>query len=100
MMEASVVITYYRRLKIALSNGSDLFDIDDLDDLDAVRDWAEETDDGTLSDMDFEPSMRVWSQVCSESHLCTPRTCGHDSYCFYQMANKLWVLCISYFHIL
>ncbi len=77
-----------RRLKIALSNGSDLFDIDDLDELDAIRDWAEDTHDGTLSDMDFEPSMRVWSQVCSESHLCTPRTCGHDGLCFYQTTRK------------
>ena len=77
-----------RRLKIALSNGSDLFGMDDLDELDAVRDWAEDTRDGTLSDMDFEPSMRVWSQVCSESHICTPRTCGHDSACFYQAIRK------------
>ena len=77
-----------RRLKIALANGSDLFGMDDLDELDAVRDWAEDTRDGTLSDMDFEPSMRVWSQVCSESHICTPRTCGHDSACFYQAIRK------------
>ena len=81
-----------RRLRISLSNGSDLFDIDDLDELDAIRDWAEDTHDGTLSDMDFEPSMRVWSQVCSESHLCTPRTCGHDSTCFYQATRKQAVM--------
>jgi len=77
-----------RRLKMALSNGPDLFDIDDLDELDAIRDWAEDTHDGTLSDMDFEPSMRVWSQVCSESHICTPRTCGNDNLCFYQNTRK------------
>ena len=77
-----------RRLKTALSHGPDLFDINDLDELDAIRDWAEDTHDGTLSDMDFEPSMRVWSQVCSESHICTPRTCGNDELCFYQSTRK------------
>jgi ATP-dependent DNA helicase DinG len=30
----------------------------------------------------------VWLQVCSEPHVCTPRTCGMGNECFYQNARK------------
>jgi ATP-dependent DNA helicase DinG len=50
--------------------------------------WAESTRDGTKSDLDFEPSLKVWLQVCSESHICTQRTCGPRGNCFFQEARK------------
>jgi ATP-dependent DNA helicase DinG len=30
----------------------------------------------------------VWTQICSEAHICTQKTCGQDSRCFYQQARK------------
>ena len=77
-----------RRLKRAISDAPDLFDESDRAELEAIRDWAVDTRDGSLSDLDFEPAARVWSQVCSESHICTPKTCGRDDTCFYQAVRR------------
>ncbi len=77
-----------RRLRRALADAPDLFDSGDRAELEAIAEWAEDTRDGTLSDLDFEPAARVWSQVCSESHVCTPKTCGRDDLCFYQVARR------------
>jgi ATP-dependent DNA helicase DinG len=54
----------------------------------AIWRWAERTKDGTKSDLDFEPSLKVWLQVCSESHVCTQRICGPRGNCFFQEARK------------
>jgi ATP-dependent DNA helicase DinG len=77
-----------RRLKRVLADADDLFERDDIDELERISDWAEETEDGSLSDLGFEPSSHVWDQVCSESHVCTPKSCGHGTGCFYQSVRK------------
>src|SRR6202012_1912632 len=41
-----------------------------------------------LSDLDPAPDPAVWLQVCSEAHVCTQRTCGLGTECFYQRARK------------
>ncbi|MDF2377239.1 MAG: helicase C-terminal domain-containing protein [Verrucomicrobiales bacterium] len=76
------------RLQIAMSGGGEMFTSSELEELKAIWEWAEKTKDGTLSDLDFAPSGRVWSQVCSESHVCTPRRCGSSGKCFYQEVKK------------
>jgi ATP-dependent DNA helicase DinG len=76
------------RLRRALEQAGDLFTGTENDDLEAIRQWAEETRDGTLSDMDFKPQMKVWLQVCSEAHTCTTRNCGPRGNCFFQEARK------------
>ena len=77
-----------RRLQLALNNSRDLFELDEFDQLESIEDWAIDTQDGTLSDLNFTPSANLWSQVCSESRLCNPRTCGKNSNCFYQKARN------------
>ena len=77
-----------RRLSRVLRDAGDLFDAGDMDELERISDWAEDTRDGSLSDLDFEPSAHVWDQVCSERHICTPKSCGHDDGCFYQEVRK------------
>src|SRR4029077_7106694 len=42
----------------------------------------------TLSDFSVEPDAHVWSQVCSEAHICTTKSCGQNPQCFYQNARK------------
>lgn len=76
------------RLRRALEQSGDLFTTSENDELNAIRKWAEATQDGTLSDLDFQPSMKVWHQVCSEPHLCTARFCGPRGNCFFQEARK------------
>src|SRR3989449_4915089 len=46
------------------------------------------TRDGSLSDLSVEPDPKVWTQVCSEPHICTGKTCGQGPGCFYQQARK------------
>ncbi|MFU8893540.1 MAG: ATP-dependent DNA helicase [Luteolibacter sp.] len=76
------------RLRRALEQQADLFTSTESEELEAIRQWAETTRDGTLSDLDFQPQMKVWLQVCSEAHTCTARTCGPRGGCFFQEARK------------
>jgi len=77
-----------QRLRRALEQTADLFTGSENDELERIRQWAESTRDGTLSDLDFQPQMKVWLQVCSEAHLCTTRHCGPRGNCFFQEARK------------
>ena len=76
------------RLQNAMAGGSEMFTSSELEEIKAIWDWARSTDDGTLSDLDFVPSNRVWSQVCSEAHACTVKRCGFSGACFYQETRK------------
>lgn len=76
------------RLRRALQQSGDLFSQGEAEELRAIRDWAQRTEDGTLSDIDFQPSMKVWQQVCSEAQICTTRYCGGRGDCFFQEARK------------
>src|SRR6478736_6687687 len=76
------------RLERALANAGDLFTSSELAELERIHLWAQATKDGSLSDFTVEPDGHVWSQVCSEPHLCTNKTCGQNPRCFYQQQRK------------
>lgn len=76
------------RLRKAWEQAADLFTTTENDELARIRDWADATRDGTLSDLPFQPSMKVWLQVCSEAHSCTQRYCGPRGNCWFQEARK------------
>jgi ATP-dependent DNA helicase DinG len=76
------------RLQRAMSHGTELFASREQDELKRLWEWSHQTRDGTLSDLDPAPDPQVWLQVCSEAHVCTPRTCGAGTECFYQNARK------------
>lgn len=76
------------RLKRAFQNSGDLFSTSESDELQAIWKWFQTTQDGTLSDLDFQPSHKVWQQVCSEAEICTVRSCGTRGDCFFQEARK------------
>ena len=77
-----------RRLQRARQQASELFTGPEQSTLEQIQYWSLKTKDGTLSDLPREPDPAVWSQVCSEAHICTPKTCGTDSGCFYQAARR------------
>jgi ATP-dependent DNA helicase DinG len=77
-----------RRLARAVQNANDLFNTTEQAELARLADWARTTGDGTLSDLPIEPDAKVWTQVCSEAHLCTAKTCGQNPRCFFQRARK------------
>ncbi|MCE0521883.1 MAG: DNA helicase [Methylacidiphilales bacterium] len=76
------------RLQRAMSHGGELFASREQEEMKRIWEWSHRTRDGTLSDLDPAPDPAVWLQVCSEPHVCTPRTCGLGSECFYQRARK------------
>jgi ATP-dependent DNA helicase DinG len=77
-----------RRLERASQQGSELFTTGEQAELIRLADWARTTRDGTLSELAIEPDPKVWTQVCSEPHICTTKTCGQRADCFYQQARK------------
>jgi ATP-dependent DNA helicase DinG len=76
------------RLDRALQIQAELFDDSQQQELFRLKAWSQKTAEGTLSDLDVEPETSVWLQVCSEPHICTPRSCGTNDRCFYQRARK------------
>jgi ATP-dependent DNA helicase DinG len=76
------------RLERAVRNAGELFTSPEREELERIRQWAETTREGTLSDFAVEPDGNVWSQVCSEQHICTTKSCGPESRCFYQQARR------------
>nr|MDQ3625318.1 DEAD/DEAH box helicase [Verrucomicrobiota bacterium] len=76
------------RLERAMAHASDLFTSSEHEELKRIWEWAQTTQDGTLSDFAVEPDSLVWAQVASEPHICTAKTCGNNPKCFYQRARK------------
>jgi ATP-dependent DNA helicase DinG len=77
-----------RRLERALQSSKELFTGPETNELQRIAEWASTTRDGSLSDLSIEPDPKVWTQVCSEAHICTQKTCGQNPRCFYQQARK------------
>jgi len=77
-----------RRLERALQQAAELFTTSEAAELARIAEWARTTTDGSLSDLAIEPDPKVWTQVCSEPHICTAKTCGQGRGCFFQQARK------------
>src|SRR5216117_3714696 len=77
-----------RRLERALQSAKELFTGPQENELQRLAEWASTTRDGSLSDLSVEPDPKVWTQVCSEAHICTQKTCGQNPRCFYQQVRK------------
>ena len=76
------------RLQRAMASAGELFTSPEQQELNRIWEWAQTTQDGTLSDFTVEPDSHVWSQVCSEQHICTAKSCGQNPKCHYQAARK------------
>jgi ATP-dependent DNA helicase DinG len=84
-----------RRLKKAMSEADSLFTSPETAELQRIYEWSKTTEDGSLSDFEIEPDPKVWSQVCSERGLCSPKKCGRQSefaedhgVCFFQKVRN------------
>ena len=76
------------RLKRALEQATDLFNQAETKQLHDLLAWSRDCGEGSLAELPPELgiSPKVWAQVCSENHVCTPRNCGPD--CPYQAARR------------
>lgn len=84
-----------RRLAKAMQQQDSLFTSPEAEELKRIFEWSKKTEDGSLSDFEIEPDPKVWSHVCSERGLCSPKICGYqsefakqNSICFFQRARK------------
>jgi len=84
-----------RRLHKAMQQADSLFTSSEVNELQRIYEWSKETKDGSLSDFDVEPAIKVWTQVCSERGMCSPKICGYQSefgkqngICFFQRARN------------
>src|SRR3989440_7786683 len=84
-----------RRLHKAVQQADSLFTSPEVQELKRIHEWSKQTRDGSLSDFDVEPDLKVWSQVCSERGICSPKICGyasefgkHNGICFFQRARN------------
>jgi ATP-dependent DNA helicase DinG len=71
-----------RRLEYAIKRKTSLFD-EDTRELGLIAEWAEETVDGSMSELDFVPSSEIWQAVRSEHGNCQGRKCPYYQKCFY-----------------
>ena len=76
-----------RRLKFAVRRQRSLFD-DFGSEFELIKNWAEQSKDGSLSDMGFLPKGAVWDKVKSEHGNCRGRKCPHFRDCFYRRARR------------
>jgi len=76
-----------RRLEFALRGRKRLFD-DIGSGLAAIKNWADSTEDGSLSDISFQPRSVIWDAVKSEHGNCRGRKCPYSQECFYQRARR------------
>ncbi len=84
-----------RRLERVMRQSESLFSSPEVQELERIYKWSKTTQSGSLSDFDVEPDPKVWSQVCSERGLCSPKQCGSksdfaegNSACFFQRARS------------
>jgi len=77
-----------RRARLAMHGAGSLFDEARRAELDAIEAWLDQTGDGSLQDLPFEPSTEVWDEVASDSDVCLRARCPHFERCFYQRARR------------
>jgi ATP-dependent DNA helicase DinG len=76
-----------RRLEFAMRRQATMFD-DFGSTLAIINQWANQTKDGSLSDIPVLPKNHVWDTVKSEHGNCRGRKCPHFGRCFYWRARR------------
>ena len=78
-----------RRLKLAAARATSLYHREEeFAEMRSLVDWAAETADGSLSDLDYVPLANVWDEVESDSVNCLGRQCPTHKECFYYRARR------------
>lgn len=78
-----------RRLRLAAQRAASLYhQEEEFAELRALENWARETGDGSLSDLDYRPLAGVWDEVESDSVNCLGRKCPTYDECFYYRARR------------
>lgn len=68
--------------------GATLVEDDAGDTIEGIREWAETTIEGSLSDLPSPPRSEVWDEVAAEPDLCIRNACPHFQDCFLFKARR------------
>ena len=78
-----------RRLAQARGRQGMLFDsARQLESLWTIEEWANQTTDGSLTDLPAVPEPGVWDKVCAEHGNCLGKKCEFYQKCFWQSAKR------------
>jgi ATP-dependent DNA helicase DinG len=77
-----------RRAELAAHSAPTLFEEDRTDEIQAMLDWIDTTEDGSLADLASPPSDEVWEEVQSDPDICLRARCPHFQRCFFQRARR------------
>jgi len=78
-----------RRLEQTRARQNHLFeDQRQLESLWTIEEWANDTTDGSLTDLPSVPTPGVWDKVCAEHGNCLGKKCRHYEGCFWQAAKR------------
>ncbi len=78
----------WRKFRRALAEATLLADEADRNVLNALAEWAEKTEDGSLSDLPFVPPRDLWAEICSEADTCRIANCPNPKKCFIGKARR------------
>ncbi len=76
----------FNRLQEALDEDSLFRDEDD--ELFQLKQWSENTREGSLSELPVQPDVALWSRVCSETDTCLGPRCHFYNKCFVMKARR------------
>lgn len=65
-----------------------LFSDDDLAELARLREWAQTTETGDRSELDFEPRASAWSEIAVGSDRCVGPRCAYAASCYAELARE------------
>lgn len=78
-----------RRMNRAIAKATSLLSTDNqYAQLRAIKQWADETADGSLSTLPLRPEALVWDEVASDTGNCLRRACKFHQDCFYFRARR------------
>ena len=77
-----------RRALLAADTQTSLFEEDRSAEVRALLEWMRSTEDGSLSDLGFQPSEELWEEVQSDPDVCLRARCPHFQECFYQRSRR------------
>src|SRR5262249_33654191 len=78
-----------RRLQVATERMHSLLDKDrEIEELLTIGTWADRTQDGSRSDLDFQTTPSVWELVESDTNNCLGKKCRFFERCFYFKARQ------------
>ena len=77
-----------RRLAATIKKNTGLFSKFQESELMQIGRWAQETKDGSLSDLPKKPDWEVWDNIHCEMGNCLGKTCMYRQECFYAKARE------------